>query len=217
MADFAEQRTNMVESQVRPSDVTDRRVIRAMLALPRERFVPAERRPVAYMDDDIAVSASRRLIAPRVLARMIQAAEIEDGTVVLDVGCATGYSSAILSRIAQTVVALEQDAGLARAAGEIMTELGIDNVAVVSGAHAAGVAGEGPFDAILVAGSIPEAPKALLDQLKDGGRLVALVAEGPLCWVTVYQRIGMAFDTQKVFTAGGPAMPGFERQVEFVL
>ena len=216
MADYAVQRTNMVESQVRPSDMTDRRVIRAMLALPRERFVPADRQSIAYMDEQVRVAPGRALLAPRVLAKMLQAAEIGDNAVVLDVGCATGYSSAVIARFTQTVVALEQDTGLARTATETLAGLGIDNVAVVTGDLAAGVAAEGPFDAILVNGAIAEIPRGLLDQLKDGGRLIAIRSEGALSRAVVHRRRGMAFDASLAFDANGPMLPGFERRAAFV-
>jgi len=217
MADFAEQRLNMIESQVRPSDVTDRRVIRAMQAVPREQFVPADRKPVAYMDNDVPVAPGRALIAPRVLALMLQAAEIDDGATVLDIGCMTGYSTAVISHIAKRVVGVEQDAALAKAAAASLAEAGLKNATVAVGSHASGSPGEGPYDAILMAASIPSAPRTLFDQLKDRGRLVTLVRDGPLCWVTVFSRSGMEFDGQRLFTAGGPAMPGFDRKPEFVL
>lgn len=139
MADFAEQRKNMVESQIRPSDVTDRRIIRAMLEVPREQFVPSAVKPLAYMDQDVPIVKAapgvepRSLLAPRTLAKMTQLAEIGGRDVVLDVGCGTGYAAALLGRLAETVVALESDAELAELAGKGLSDLGFDNVAVVTG------------------------------------------------------------------------------------
>ena len=217
MADTALQRLNMVESQVRPSDVTDRRIIRAMRAVPRERFAPAASRSLAYMDEALRVADRRWLLAPRILAQMLQQARIEADAVVLDIGCATGYSAAILARLAQTVVALEQDATLAGLATSVFAELGVDNVAVVTGPHAQGVPTEGPFDAILLEGRVADVPRGLLDQLKDGGRLVAVEGSGPLGRIVVHQRRGMAFDQRPILDAAAPPLPGFERQPVFVL
>lgn len=224
MIDFALQRKNMVESQVRPSDVTDRRIIRAMLEVPREAFVPAELKSVAYMDDAVRVSAAagprsggRAMMAPRTLAKLLQSAELEATDVVLTVGCANGYASAVIARIVQTVVALESDAGLAADAGKTLGALSTDNVAVVTGPLAAGYPSEGPYDAIVVEGAIPEPPRALLDQLKDGGRLVALVSEGPVGKAVVWRRLGETFDQRPVFDGSAPPLPGFERAPAFVL
>lgn len=219
--DAATQRLNMVESQVRPSDVTDRRIIRAMLDVPREAFVPTSLKPLAYMDDMLTLvkpasgTAGRAMMAPRALAKLLQLGEIGAGSVVLDVGCATGYSSAVVAKIAQTVVALESDAALAETAGQTLESLGFDNVAVVTGSLDAGYASEGPYDVIVVAGAVSVMPPALLDQLKDGGRLVAVTAGLPGRG-TVWRRIGRHFDRREVFDAAAPAMPGFEARREFV-
>ena len=216
MTDFALQRLNMVESQVRPSDVTDRRILRAMREVPRERFAPAATRQLAYMDEALRIADGRYLLAPRVLAKMVQLAELEAGAIVLDIGGGTGYSAAVLARIAQTVVALEQDAALAQLATAAFADLAIDNVAVVTGPHGVGMAAEGPFDAILLNGRVDEVPRGLLDQLKDGGRLIAIHGSGPHGRVVVHQRQGMAFDQRPAFDAGTPLLPGFERAAAFV-
>jgi protein-L-isoaspartate(D-aspartate) O-methyltransferase len=220
--DFAVQRANMVESQVRPSDISDRRVVRAMSAVPRERFAGPSTRSLAYMDEALRVADGRFLLAPRVLAKMIQLAEIGDKAIVLDIGVATGYSAAVLAHIAETVVAIEQDGALAAAATETLAALSIDNVAVLEGPHSAGMASEGPYDAILLQGSVPEIPRGLLDQLKDGGRVVAIVADGNggpggFGRVVVRQRVGTGWDLRPGFDAGGPPLPGFERKRSFVL
>lgn len=222
MTDSTAQRLNMVESQVRPSDVTDRRIIRAMLSVPREEFVPAALASTAYMDVDVPVEAAqapgvgRCLLAPRVLAKLIQAAGIEANMKVLDVGCATGYSTAIIAALAKDVVGLECSAGLVATAKKALGQLGLGNVQVVQGPLEAGLASEGPFDAIVVNGAIAITPAALLEQLKDGGRLVGIAAEGYFGQACVWRRSGKQMDRQVVFDAGAHPLPGFAAKAEFV-
>jgi protein-L-isoaspartate(D-aspartate) O-methyltransferase len=223
MVDAAQQRTNMVESQILTSDVTDRRILSAMGSLPRERFVPADMAALAYIDEAVPLSppaqgAERRwLMAPRVLAKLLQLAEIDEGNRVLDVGTGTGYSAAVLSRIAASVVALECDAALAAKARQLLADPGCSNVNVLEGELTAGCADEGPFDAIVLEGSIGERPNALLDQLKDGGRLVAVMRQGGLGKAMIWRRLGRSFDQWTVFDAAAPALPGFEPVPAFVL
>lgn len=217
MADAALQRKNMVESQVRPSDVTDRRIIRAMSDVPRHLFVPEAARSLAYMDEPVRLSAGRFLMAPRTFAKLVQLAEIDATGVVLDIGAATGYSSAVLGRIASAVVALEEDAELAAEATRAIESQGIENVALVKGPLAAGYAAEGPYDAIILEGAIEVVPPALLDQLKDGGRLVAVMAEHAVPKAFVWRRSGKAVDAAAVFDADAPVLPGFARAKEFSL
>jgi protein-L-isoaspartate(D-aspartate) O-methyltransferase len=215
MTDSKLQRLNMVESQVRPSDVTDRRILKAMLEVPRERFVPAEIMPMAYMDEPLPVTRSngsaRFLLAPRTLAKLLQLARIEPESSVLDVGCATGYSTAVLARLAK-----ESDKGLAARARQVLGDLGATNAALVEGPLAAGAPAKAPFDAILVNGAVEVVPPALLEQLKDGGLLAAIVMEGALSRAQVWRRIGTAFDAQPAFAAGAAVLPGFERAPAFV-
>lgn len=222
MIDYAVQRKNMVESQVRPSDVTDRRIIRAMLEIAREAFVPPALRSVAHMDQHLPLAGgksgpARSLLSARVQAKLVQLLELGDRDLVLDIGGATGYSAAVLSKIAQTVVALECDAALAATATETLAKLGIDNVAVVTGELPQGYTSEGPYDAILVNGAVSAIAPALLDQLKDGGRLVAVELAGPIGKATQWRRIGSLFDRRPDFDAAVPVLPGFEPKREFVL
>jgi protein-L-isoaspartate(D-aspartate) O-methyltransferase len=222
MGDPTLQRKNMVESQIRPSDVTDRRILRAMSDIPRERFVPAQVRDLAYMDQDVPVIAparhrgARYLLAPRVLAKMVQALELGARDRVLDVGCATGYSSALLAKLARTVVALEHAPALAEQARIALAQQGVENVQVVVTTLASGYPGAGPYDAILLNGSVPDAPKPLLDQLKEHGRLVAVLAANTFGKATVWRRVGGLYDPRPVFDAGAPRLPGFDREAEFV-
>ena len=223
MADFAQQRYNMVESQVRPSDVTDRRIFRAMLELPREQFVPTALKPISYMDQKIAFTKAskgaepRGLLEPRVLAKLVQLAEIGEHDVVLDVGCGPGYSAALMGKLGETVVALEADAELGETAGKVLSDLGLDNVAVVSGALESGYSDEGPYDAIFVGGRVEEMPAALLDQLKDGGRLVAVRGTPVHARAVIWRRIGAIFDVQEAFEAAAPLLPGFAKAKSFAL
>lgn len=223
MSDYAVQRTNMVESQVRPSDVTDRRIIRAMLELPREAFVPSQMRSTAYMDDDLTLlradgdQAQRAMMAPRVLAKLIQLAAVEDTDIVLDIGCLTGYSSAVLAKLAQTVVALESDEALAAQAAKVLSEQAIDNAVVETGALIEGVAAEGPYDVIVLEGAVPSVPAGLLDQLKDGGRLVAIRGQGRYGKASLWRRVSTNFDCRPAFDAGAAPLPGFEQATAFAL
>lgn len=217
MTDSAMQRLNMVESQVRPSDVTDRRVIRAMLELPREQFVPEPLRSIAYMDTEVPVGAGgRTLLAPRVLAKLVQEARCEAGMSVLDIGCATGYSTAILARLARRIVGLECDAELAAKAQRLLASLGVGNAAIAQGPLKEGRAGDGPFDVILLNGTVPEAPRSLADQLREGGRIVGIRADGVGGEATVWTRVGRGLDARVVFDAGAQPLPGFEREAAFV-
>lgn len=222
MNDYAAARLNMVESQIRPNQVTDSRLLRALLNIPREEFVPAALRSLAYMEDEFPVAPAsrgmpaRRLLAPMPLARLIQLADVGPADLVLDVGCATGYSSALLARLAESVVGLECDEGLAELASRTLTELEIDNAAVVTGPLPEGYRGEGPFDVILLEGCVPDVPASLLKQLKAGGRLVTIIAESDFGQAALYRNIGGRTSRRFVFDAGGPQLPGFERENEFV-
>ncbi len=214
-------RANMVENQVRPNKVTDFRVLDAMAAVPRERFVPKKFAGIAYVDEDIAVSPGRYLMEPMVLARLLQAAAIESGDVVLDIGCATGYSTAVLARLADTVVAVESDTDLAETAVALMTELDADNTAVVTGELAEGYANQAPYDVIVLGGAVDEVPRALSDQLVEGGRLVAVVTGGDgggnrVGRATLMRRLHGALSSRVLFDASVPPLPGFAIERGFV-
>ncbi len=222
MIDFAAARRIMVDSQVRTSDVTDLRVVAAMLEVPRERFLPVEQADLAYLDFDVPVTAAepgwpaRRLLKPMVLAKLLQAAEVGDGEHVLDVGCATGYASAVLARLTKSVVALEQNAALAEFARDNLHALGISQVQIVSGALVEGWPPQAPYDVILLNGASEVVPKALLQQLKPGGRLVGVLGRGPAGKAMLYRAIGGECGGRPIFDAAAPLLPGFSTPPAFV-
>lgn len=218
MVDYAQVRRNMVDNQVRPSDVTDLRIIAALLDVARERFVPEARRSIAYLDIDVPVgtSAARALLKPMVFAKLLQAAAIGENDRVLDVGCATGYSAAVLAKLAGNVVALEEDPALCRSAAENLAALGA-HVSVASGPLAAGWPQGGPYDAIILEGAAEVVPDAISAQLKDGGRLLAVVGRGPMHKATIYRKAAEGrVSAQPLFDAAAPLLPGFAKPAAFV-
>lgn len=217
----AVQRKNMVDSQVRPNDVTDRRIPRAMLEVPREAFVPPSQHAIAYMDGPVPVGDSgqrpqRYLLAPRALAKLIQTLALDDSATVLDVGPGTGYSTAVLARIVKKVVAVESDPALAATAKATLEKLGVSNAEVHPAGLRDGVPTKGPFDAILMGGKVTEAPVTLLNQLKDGGRLVAILDVGGVGKAMEWRRFGMNFDQRPLFDAEAEMLPGFAKEAGFV-
>ena len=217
MTAFADARRHMVDGQVRPSDVTDLRVISAMQEVPRERFVPPASVSLAYLDRELAVSdgagAPRRLLKPMVLAKLLNAAEIVPTDRVLVVGCATGYSAAVLAHMAGQVVALEQDASLAKAAQAALSSL--PNVSVVSGPLVDGWPQGGAYDAILLEGATEVEPQAICRQLKDGGRLVCVLGSGPGATAMLYRRGGEEMGGRSIFGASATVLPGFVKPPVF--
>jgi protein-L-isoaspartate(D-aspartate) O-methyltransferase len=210
-------RTNMVESQVRTNKVTDQAVIDALLAVPRERFVPPALRGIAYVDEDLPLGQGRHLIEPMVLARLFQGAAVQPGERVLDIACATGYSSAIAARLAARVIGVESVAVHARRARELMAELKIANVEIVEHALAEGALGLAPFDVILVNGALTEIPMSLKTQLADGGRLVAVIKRSVgLGQATLTVRLGEVWSSRILFDAATPLLPEFEPKESFV-
>lgn len=217
MKDFAAARHNMVENQIRTNRVTDPRVIAAMEAIPRERFVPRRLESVAYVDEDMPLAPGRYLMEPLVLARLLQAARIGEGDVVLDIGCASGYSAALIGRLAATVVAVEGDAALNELAIGLLAELDVDNAAVVSGAVNEGYPRQAPYDAIIIDGAVEAIPEAITDQLGEDGRLVAVVTGGgPVGRATLVERLHGGFSRRTLFDAQVPLLPGFEVEHGFV-
>jgi protein-L-isoaspartate(D-aspartate) O-methyltransferase len=213
MTDFAAARRNMVDGQVRTADVTDPRIISAMLDVPREAFLPPAKAALAYLDLDVPLGNGRCLMKPMVLAKLIHAADLTGTDRVLDVGCVTGYAAAVLGRIAGQVVALDQDAGLAQAARAALAAL--PNVTVQSGPLTAGWPLGGPYDAIVVEGATEFAPETLLLQLKDGGRLVCVLGSGPGAKAMLYRRSGQDSGGRAIFDAAASLLPGFVKPPQF--
>ena len=217
MVDFAAARLNMVESQIRPNKVTDPRLIDAFETLPRERFVPEPLRGIAYVDEDVALGGNRYVMEPRVLARLLQAAAPGPDDVALDLGCGSGYATAILARLVATVVALEDDTALAAAANRTLGELEIDNVVVVEGRLTEGYPKQAPYNVILLGGAVAEVPPVIADQLAEGGRLVAVVSAGRgLGRATLMRRDGGVISSRVLYDAALPILPGFEAPSGFV-
>jgi len=216
MLDFAAARRMMVDSQVRTSDVTDLRLIAAMLTVPRERFAPKESAELAYLDADLPVEAGRRLMKPMVLSKLLQAAEIGETDRVLIVGCATGYSAAVIEHLAGSVLALEHDPALAQRAKDNLQALGAHNVTVVTGALVGGWPAAAPYDVILLDGAVEEVPQALLRQLKDGGRLLGVVGRAPLSKAIMFLSTGIESSSRLIFDATAPSLPGFAKPPAFV-
>jgi protein-L-isoaspartate(D-aspartate) O-methyltransferase len=219
MFDFAAARRMMVDCQVRTSDVTDQRIIAAMQDLPRERFVPERNASLAYLDLDVAVTAgtpARRLLKPMVLAKLVHAAEIGPQDRVLDAACATGYSTALLARLARNVVALEEDVTLARHARENLAAVGAGNAEVVSGPLPDGWQSGAPYDVIFVNGAAEVVPDRLLRQLAEGGRLVGVVGRAPASKAVLYLASGGQASALPIFDAAAPPLPGFAEPPAFV-
>lgn len=216
MSDHAARRLNMVESQLRTNKVTDPRLILAMAEIPRERFLPERLRGVAYVDEDIPLGNGRFLMEPMVAARLIQAASIAPDDVTLEVGTGTGYLTAVLARLATTVISLESDPTLAKSATATLTGLGVDNAVVVTGPLTEGHAKQAPYGVIIVSGAVSSVPPSLLAQLAEGGRLVAVViGDDGVGRATLVQRLGGITTARAIFDANTPLLPGFERAPSF--
>jgi protein-L-isoaspartate(D-aspartate) O-methyltransferase len=220
MSDFSTARQKMVDGQVRPSDVTDLRIIDAMLAVPREAFVPDSARALAYLDLDLDVSeagaAKRFLIKPVVIAKMLQAAEIKPTDGVLVVGCASGYVAAVAAKLADRVTVTESDGALAAKAADVLAKLGFGNVTVRSAAAAEGDETNAPYDVIVLAGATEIVPDRLYRQLRDGGRLVGVFATSRPQRAMIVTHSHGDFGDRALFDAAVPVLPGLERPPAFV-
>lgn len=217
MTDFAARRTMMVDTQIRPSDVTKFPIIEAMLNVPREEFVPADKTEAAYVGENVGLGGGRVVLEPRSLAKMLDALDIQGDELVLDLGCGLGYSAAVIARMAEAVVAVEEDQTLAEEAQAALARVGADNVVLHTGALAEGAAEHGPYDVIMLEGAAEHVPAAILDQLKEGGRIGCLKAEGALGVAQVGYKIDGEVTWRYAFNAGAPVLPGFERHRAFTL
>ena len=216
MTDFAARRVMMVDTQVRPSDVTKFPIIDAMLDVPREVFVPDAQREAAYADEILPVGAGRMMLDARTLAKMLDALNITNDELVLDIGGGTGYSSAVLAQMAQAVILVEEDE-LADEAQELLAQIGADNAVVHQGALAAGAAEHGPYDVILLQGGVETLPAAVTDQLKEGGRIACIFMSGNLGEMRVGHKSGGEISWRLSFNAAAPVLNGFEKAREFAL
>jgi protein-L-isoaspartate(D-aspartate) O-methyltransferase len=217
MTDFALARRNMVEGQLRPNRVNDAGLLAALGELPRERFLPEGLRSVAYADDDVPLGNGRFMMEPMVLARLIQFLQPQAGDKAMVLAAGLGYGAAILARLVQSVVAVEADAGLAEGARQVLRDLGVTGVQQVVGEAEQGAAAAGPYDIILIEGAVHEVPKAIADQLAEGGRLATVVADpsGALGVAHLFVKQGGVVSGRPLFDAGTPPVPGFARPARF--
>ena len=219
MIDFEQARSKMVDCQVRTSDVTDHALISALLSVPREEFVDTSKSALAYIDEDLSLApigpANRFLMEPAPFAKLVQLAEVSKNDVVLVVGAGSGYSSAVLSILASSVVAIEEDRDLVKFASEKLGELGFDNVAVLQMPLAGGCEKEAPFDVILVDGSVEMLPNSLLEQLASGGRLVAVEGSGNAAVAKVYVKKDNIISDREVMNCAVKPLPGFAQEIGF--
>ena len=207
----------MVDTQVRPSDVTRFPIIDAMLAIPREDFVPDALREAAYVGENLDIGNGRILLEPRTLAKMLELADVQPGFVALDIGCGLGYSTAVLAHLCDFVVAVEDDETRAEDAQTLLSGHGIDNAAVMAGLLAAGSAKSGPYDLIMIQGAVEHLPDDLTAQLREGGRIVCVFAEGALGVVRVGHKIDGTVNWRYGFNAGAPILEGFRKVAAFAL
>ena len=217
LSDFSKRREAMVNCQVRPSDVTKFPIISAMLDIPREDFVPAIRRELAYLGDHIAIGPNRVILDPRVLAKMLDVLDIRNNELVLDIGSAFGYSAAIIARMAEVVVALEELKVFSSESEMLLAQQSVYNVVAITGQLVTGAPQHGPYDVITIQGGIERLPEKIADQLKDGGRIAAIVTKGAVgkCQVGIKQAGNIIWRMD--FDASAPVLPGFEAKREFIL
>lgn len=213
---FSAARQMMVDCQVRPSDVTRYAIIEAMLWAPRERFVPKSRADIAYSEAEIPVGDASVLMPARTFAKMLELAAVEPGDLVLDLAPGSGYSTAVLSRLAAVVVSVERDPALIKVAQSAMEELDLNNVVVLEGDPAAGDPRHGPFDVIMINGAVERIPDAVVDQLKDGGRLIAIYCEESRSQCRLFIKSGTTMSSRYAFDASAPLVPGFKAETTFV-
>lgn len=217
MTDFSTRRVMMVDTQVRPSDVTKFPIIEAMLTVPREAYVPAAKREAAYIGENVDIGPDRVVLEPRTLAKLLDALDIQPAETVLDLGCGLGYSTAVIARLADVVVAVEEDEALATEAQRTLSSGGVDNAAVIVGALAAGNAKNAPYDVITIQGGVETIPDSLLAQLREGGRIGAIFMEGALGVARIGYKIDGVVTWRFAFNAAAPVLPGFAAKRGFTL
>ena len=217
MSEFASRRVMMVDTQVRPSDVTKYPIIDAMLSVPRETFVPDDKREAAYVGENLPLAPGRVVLEARTLAKLLDALDIQPTELVLDVGCGLGYSAAVIARLAETVVAVEEDEALAADAQRILSEEGVDNAVVIAGKLVEGSVKCAPYDVITIEGGVEDVPETILAQLKDGGRIGAVFMEGAVGTARIGYKMGGRMTWRPVFNAAAPVLPGFAKPRGFAL
>ena len=207
----------MVDTQIRPSDVTKFPIIEAFLSVPREKFVPDGKREAAYIGENFKIGQSRVILEPRTLAKLLDALDIRNDELVLDIGPGLGYSSAVISPMAEVVIAVEDDSSMANEAEEILTEVGADNVVIQIGKLEDGAPEHGPYDVIILQGGVEKIPSSILKQLKNGGRVGAIFVEEGLGTAKIGFKLNDKINWRYSFIAAAPVLPGFFKQKDFVL
>ncbi len=217
MTDFAARRTVMVDTQVRPSDVTKFPIIEAMLFVPREAFVGVDQQEAAYAEKNLMIAPGRVILEARSFAKLLDAVDVQPNEAVLDLGCGFGYSTAVVARLADAVVAVEEDEAMAADAQGRLSAHNIDNAAVIAGPLAAGAAKHGPYDVIMIQGAVQDVPDALTAQLKEGGRIAAIFMEGRLGVARIGHKGADGVTWRYAFNASAPVLRGFEKTEVFAL
>ncbi len=217
MTDYASRRQMMVDTQVRPSDVTKFPIISAMLSVPRELFVPSDKVEAAYISENVELGGSRVVLEPRTFAKMLDALAFDGSELVLDVGAGYGYSSAVIAAMAEAVVAVEEDEDMAGESAELLSSINADNVIPHTGPLAEGATDHGPYDVIIIEGGVEEVPQSLTDQLKDGGRIACLFMEDRLGVVRIGYKQDGRVTWRFSFNASAPVLPGFAKETAFAL
>lgn len=217
MTDYQTRRKTMVDTQIRPSDVTKFPIIEAFLSVPREKFVPDGKREAAYIGENFKIGQSRVILEPRTLAKLLDALDIRNDELVLDIGPGLGYSSAVISPMAEVVIAVEDDSSMANEAEEILTEVGADNVVIQIGKLEDGAPEHGPYDVIILQGGVEKIPSSILKQLKNGGRVGAIFMEEGLGTAKIGFKLNDKINWRYSFNAAAPVLPGFFKQKDFVL
>ena len=217
MTDYKTRRKIMVDTQIRPSDVTKFPIIDAFLFVPREKFVPDGKREAAYIGENFQIGQSRVILEPRTLAKLLDALDINNDELVLDIGTGLGYSSAVISLVAEFVIAVEDDSSLASEAEEILSEIGADNVVVEVNKLEEGAPEHGPYDVIIIQGGVEKIPGSILKQLKNGGRVGAIFIEEGLGTAKIGFKLNDKINWRYSFNAAAPVLPGFFKQKDFAL
>jgi protein-L-isoaspartate(D-aspartate) O-methyltransferase len=217
MSDFETRRRMMVDTQVRPSDVTKYPIIDAMLTVPREDFVPDDQREAAYSETQIVLAPGRVLLEARCFAKLLDVLSIQPDELVLDLGAGFGYGAAVMAELGDFVVALEEDEALAGEAEARLANAGVDNVAVINEALAGGAAKHGPYDVILIEGAVETVPDVITDQLRENGRIATIFSEDNLGIAKIGHKIDGAVNWRFAFNASAPVLPGFTASKEFAL